>query len=99
MQRLGKQIQPQFGPEKAFGQALREMRRARHVSQLQFALDTGFDRTYISLLERGVQSPTLRTIVKLAEHLRVSPSEMIRRMEIIQEERPGKEAGGVGGPR
>jgi len=61
--------QPQSGPEKAFGQALREFRKKTGLSQEQLALDADFDRTYISLLERGVQSPTLRTVVRLAEIL------------------------------
>jgi transcriptional regulator with XRE-family HTH domain len=83
MQHAGRQIHPSPGPEKAFGQALREFRRARSISQEALGFESGFDRTYISLLERGVQSPTLRTVVKLADVLKVSPSEMIQRMELI----------------
>ena len=44
-------------------------------------LDAGFDRTYISLIERGINSPTIRTVVKLAGVLQVAPSEIVRRME------------------
>ena len=73
--------QPQSGPQKAFGQALRESRKKIGLSQEQLALDAGFDRTYISLLERGVQSPTLRTVVQLAEILKTPAWEMIKRME------------------
>ena len=80
-QRRSRHVQPHGGPEKAFGRALRDVRKERKMSQEQLALESGFDRTYISLLERGVQSPTLRTVVKLAELLRVKPSEMVRRME------------------
>jgi transcriptional regulator with XRE-family HTH domain len=29
------------------------------VSQEQLALESGLDRTYVSLVERGVQSPTI----------------------------------------
>jgi transcriptional regulator with XRE-family HTH domain len=39
------------------------------------------DRTFVSMLERGLVSPTLRTIVKFSTGLRVTPSEMIRRTE------------------
>jgi transcriptional regulator with XRE-family HTH domain len=83
--------QPQAGPEKAFGQALREFRKKKELSQEQLALDADFDRTYISLLERGVQSPTLRTVVRLAEILEVPAWQMIQRMETIagQERHPG----------
>src|ERR1700730_10906173 len=29
----------------------------------QLGLDAGFDRTYVSLIERGISSPTIRTMV------------------------------------
>lgn len=40
----------------SFGKALREFRKAIDISQEQFALDGGFDRTYLSLV-----SPSRRT--------------------------------------
>jgi transcriptional regulator with XRE-family HTH domain len=76
-----KQIQPLSGPERAFGQALREVRRERELSQEKLALEAGFDRTYVSLVERGVKSPTVRAVVRLAEVLQVRSSEIVRRME------------------
>ena len=80
--RRSRQIHPSFGPEKAFGHALRHFRSQKGLSQEQLGLEGGFDRTYISLMERGLRSPTLRAVVKLAEVLRVSPSEIIKRMEL-----------------
>jgi transcriptional regulator with XRE-family HTH domain len=79
--RTRKQIQPEIGPEKAFGQALREIRQGKEISQERLGLDAGFDRTYISLIERGINSPTIRTVVKLAGVLRVAPSKIVGRME------------------
>jgi DNA-binding XRE family transcriptional regulator len=55
--RKSRRIQPVVGPERTFGEALREIRKEQHVSQEQLALDSGLDRTYVSLIERGVQSP------------------------------------------
>jgi transcriptional regulator with XRE-family HTH domain len=55
------------------------------VSQEQLALDSGLDRTYVSLIERGVQSPTIRSVVKLATVLDVKPSEIILRMEALMQ--------------
>jgi transcriptional regulator with XRE-family HTH domain len=75
-------VHPQAGPERAFGQALREVRRERGFSQERLALESGLDRTYISLLERGVQSPTLRTIFKLSSLLETPASEIVRMAEI-----------------
>ena len=74
-------VQPTSGPEKAFGQALREIREEKGISQERLALDAGFDRTFVSLLERGLRSPTIRTVVKLAAILQVQPSEIVQRME------------------
>jgi transcriptional regulator with XRE-family HTH domain len=37
----------------------------------------------VSLIERGVQSPTIRTVLKVANVLGVKPSEIIRRMESL----------------
>ncbi len=76
-----KHVQPSSGPEKAFGKALRLVRKERDVSQEQLSRDADFDRTYISLLERGLRSPTIRSLVRLAEVLEVRPSEIIPRME------------------
>ncbi|MGH8245821.1 MAG: helix-turn-helix domain-containing protein, partial [Gammaproteobacteria bacterium] len=61
------------------GKALQEFRQGRGISQERLGLDAGFDRTFISLLERGLRSPTIRTVVKLAEMLEVRPSEIVRR--------------------
>jgi transcriptional regulator with XRE-family HTH domain len=82
-QRHPKEIQPVSGPEKAFGQALREVREAQKMSQEQLAFDSEFDRTYISLLERGIRSPTIRSVVRLADVLGVKPSEIVSRMEAL----------------
>ena len=53
------------------GQALRETREARDISQEQFAFNAGFDRTYVSMVQRGDCSLTIRTVVKLARVLQV----------------------------
>jgi transcriptional regulator with XRE-family HTH domain len=76
-----KQIQPAPGPEKAFGQALREIRQSKKISQERLALEGGFDRTYISLIERGINSPTIRMLVGIAAVLKVPPWRIVRRME------------------
>src|SRR5579862_484226 len=42
-----KQIQPGLGVERAFGQALREIRAGQEISQERLALECGLDRSYI----------------------------------------------------
>ena len=44
-------------------------------------MESGIDRTYISAVERGIQSPTIRMIVRFANCLKVRPSDLVRRME------------------
>jgi transcriptional regulator with XRE-family HTH domain len=81
MAKSRKQVQPRSGPEKAFGEALREIRRGKGISQMDLYSASGIDRTYISAVERGIQSPTIRMIVRFAKYLSIRPSEMVRRME------------------
>ena len=51
------------------------------LSQEEFAFETSLDRTTVSMLERGLMSPTLRTLVRLSKRVRLLPSEMVRRAE------------------
>lgn len=64
-----------------FGTILREIRTKKGISQEKLAEYCDLDRTYISLLERGLRQPTLTTIFKLAESLEISPSELIQLTE------------------
>ena len=72
-------------PDEAFGQVLRALRRERKLSQERLALESGQDRSYISLLERGKNSPSLETIFRLAKVLAVKPSEIVARTEVLVE--------------
>jgi len=76
-----RQIQPRSGPERAFGSVLREIREAAGLSQMDVFVKFGIDRTVLSALERGLQSPTLRTIVRFSQAYRISPSDLMRRTE------------------
>ncbi|MDO1451692.1 helix-turn-helix transcriptional regulator [Rhodocytophaga aerolata] len=64
-----------------FGKVLQEMRKERHLSQEKLAELCELDRTYISLLERGLRQPTLATLFKLAAALEINPSELVVRVE------------------
>lgn len=68
-------------PEQAFGRVLRALRQERGFSQEALALDSGYDRTYIGLLEQGRRSPSLGAIYRLARALAVAPSDVLRRVE------------------
>lgn len=65
--------------KKAFGVALREVRKGHGVSQLAVSIESGLDRTYMSELERGIKNPSLETIFRLSEAIGVSPVELVKR--------------------
>jgi len=64
-------------PEQAFGIVLRDLRQVRSMSQETLALESNLDRTFISLLERGLRQPSLTTILQLAGPLGVSPEKLV----------------------
>jgi transcriptional regulator with XRE-family HTH domain len=77
----------------SFGLVLRQLRQNRGLSQEQLGFESGYHRTYISLLERGQKSPSLQTIFKLAEVLKVEPSEIIERIQALQSQLKSHGAG------
>lgn len=75
------QIQPTIGAKWAFGQALREARERKGISQEQLAKMSGLDRSFISLVERGIQSPNVVVLLKVAEVLGVPAADLIAKTE------------------
>ncbi|MDN3580944.1 helix-turn-helix domain-containing protein [Mucilaginibacter flavus] len=67
--------------EKIFGQVLKNLRENTGVTQEILALNSELDRTYISLLERGLRTPTIATLFKMAPTLKKMPSEIIAIVE------------------
>jgi len=65
-----------------FGTVLRELRENKKLSQEKLAEFCDLDRTYISLLERGLRQPTLTTLFKLADALNIKASELVEMVDI-----------------
>ncbi|WP_093285388.1 helix-turn-helix domain-containing protein [Solimonas aquatica] len=76
--------------DKAFGEVLRELRLEKGLSQEQLALDADLQRNYVSLLERGLNSATLKTVFKIAPVLGIKASAMLQ----LVEEKAGKSSRG-----
>lgn len=70
-------------PEVAFGIVLRELRKQRELSQEMLAHESGLERNYISLLELGRNSASIKTLFKLAPVLGVTVSELLEKVEDI----------------
>jgi transcriptional regulator with XRE-family HTH domain len=65
----------------ALGLAVRAIRDERGLSQVQLAEATGFIQAWISHVERGRRNPSWNNVVRLAEGLGVSVSELAKRAE------------------
>jgi len=61
--------------KKHFGDALRQARKVRNMSQEDFSIISS--RTYISSLERGLKSPTLEKVDIIAAEIGVHPLTLI----------------------
>lgn len=81
-------------PNTVFGEQLRELRKNAGLTQEELAFQAGLDRTYISLLERGIKSPTLNTFFRLCKTLHQQPAEVIARVyeQILQGEQLAESA-------
>jgi transcriptional regulator with XRE-family HTH domain len=61
-----------------FGERLCELRLSRGYTQIQLAILANMDRSYYSDLERGVKSPTLDYVEKLADALSLTIDELTK---------------------
>ena len=68
-------------PEKVFGRELRRIRESQHISQEELGFRAEIDRTYVSQLERGLKSPSLRVLLRIAHALGCSASELVAAIE------------------
>lgn len=67
--------------DSAFGKTLKLRRNSVNLSQEELGLESGLSRSYISDLENGKKDPSLFTIFKLADALKVKPSFFINEVE------------------
>jgi transcriptional regulator with XRE-family HTH domain len=65
----------------AYGAALRSFRVAKGLSQEALAHDAGLDRTYVAGIERGERNPTLGSMFRIADALRIDLSEWAKHSE------------------
>jgi len=60
--------------KKVFGKNLKSIRLEMGLTQEALESLTGFDRSYLGGIERGVRNPSLNAIAVLADSLGVSPA-------------------------
>ena len=70
---------------------LRQLRQQAGLSQEKLAFDAELDRNYVSLLELGRNSASVKTIFKLAPALGVTVTELMGLVEAsVTTRQPGK---------
>ena len=65
-------------PLQLLGHAIKARRMLLRLSQEQLAERCGFDRTYISMLERGKRNPSLLNLLRLSQGLEIPISILTR---------------------
>ena len=67
--------------EEAFGEAIRDLRKAGQISQEKLAEVSNLDRSFISMLECGHKQPSLITIFQLAKAFNLTASKIMSLVE------------------
>lgn len=57
--------------DQAIANVLRELREKKELSQEQLSFDAELHRTYISQLERGLKSVTVKTLIRITTVLEI----------------------------
>jgi transcriptional regulator with XRE-family HTH domain len=66
----------------ALGKIIANLRQTARLSQEELAERAAIHRTYVSQIERGLKSPTIVMLLKLARALNTPPSKIVRQLEI-----------------
>jgi transcriptional regulator with XRE-family HTH domain len=61
-----------------FGAAIRRFREARGLTQAQLAEGASLSPTYLGIIERGENVPTLSVVLQIAAALELHPMELFR---------------------
>ncbi|WP_310131585.1 helix-turn-helix domain-containing protein [Paraburkholderia terricola] len=77
MQRLSAKLDFE-GHLAAIGSALRHHRTEKGFSQEGLALATGIDRSHMGKIERGERNLTILNLIRIAQALDCTPSELLR---------------------
>jgi len=70
-----------------FGITCKQFREQTNLSQEEFALKIGMDRTYYASVEAGKRNISLKNIQKIANGFEITLSELFQAMEKISREK------------
>ncbi len=73
------------------GKVIQKARKSKEMSQEVLSGLAGLDRTHYSKIERGLRSPTIDTLFKIASALDVPPHKLVLAMEkALREQEEGQ---------
>ena len=75
------------------GEVLRRARKKAKLTQEELSFRAGLHRTYVSMLERDIKSPTLDVLFRLGDALGVRASKLVARVEAAQAKEKGQADG------
>lgn len=67
--------------QRRFGEVVRRRREALGISQEELADRCGLHRTYVSMIERGIKSASLRSLLALSRALSRAPHLLLKETE------------------
>lgn len=67
---------------KTVGRVIAQFRNEKGLSQEVVSGLADIGRTHLSMIERGERKPTLETLFKICDAMKVSPSEVVKEIEI-----------------
>jgi len=68
-------------PNAALGKVIAALRQSADLSQEELADRAAIHRTYVSQVERGLKSPTIVVLFRLAKALNTTPSKILKQLE------------------
>jgi transcriptional regulator with XRE-family HTH domain len=72
----------------ALAETIKELRAKAGITQEELADRASVHRTYVSQLERGLKSPTLEVLFRLAHALEADPDHMVAMVMAARKRRP-----------
>ncbi len=66
--------------QRLFGEVVRKERKLQKITQFELAERSDLDNTYISQIERGLANPSIYTLYKIADSLKLSEKEIFQKM-------------------
>ena len=63
---------------KKLGERILALRKKSGKSQSQFSYEMGWDKPNLRKIEKGKTNPTVKTLIKIAEVLEISLSELLK---------------------